>query len=157
MSIRSYFRRKYVKWNKRKDRIPPMEGIEKSVVEIFLNILRKKDSVLLSNTSKTNKKVIIKNGSNVLSMYNGVVTINTSYRNCTTIVGAQIETYLLKEFVRIHDKKIYRTEIEMNNNINEDLKNILINLKLSNETPTNTTPIPNSDFYIKSPGSENAV
>ena len=155
MSIKSYFRRKYVKWNKRKDKIPHMEGIEKSVVEIFLNILRKKDSVLLSNTSKTNKKIIIKNGNNMLLMYNGVVTINTSYQNCTTIVGAQIETYLLKEFVRIHDKKIYRTEIEMNYNINEDLKNILTNLKLPNETPINHTP--NTEFYIKYPGSENAV
>lgn len=138
--IKRFFKRLNVRLRKRKERIPKMNEYEKNITDIFMGLLRKKNSVLL--VSNESKKLAIRNNSNIIVLDHGLLVLDINGKIHSILIPEILNNYLMREFNRIRNKKLYRTEVEVMNDINNDLKTIL--KKIKNETHTNTPIINNN-------------
>ena len=139
MRIKRILQKMMVRQKSRKDRMPKVTEPEKDVIDIFLNFLRKKDSVLLKDGMS--KKVIIQHRDTLIWLNNGLLVIDTPTNINSVLVAEIINNYLLKEFNRIQHKKLYRAEVDVINHLNNNIKNILNQIK--NEKTDTIVPSPN--------------
>lgn len=139
MRIKRFFQKLMIRSKGRKDRMPKVSEAEKCIIDIFMTFLRKKDSILLKNN--INKKVIIQNNNVYIWLNDGLLIIDDNKNINSILIPEIINNYLIREFNRIQNKKMYRAEVNISNNIDKKTNNLLKQIK---DESTNNVPDSNS-------------